>query len=85
MNEQKIVSNGEFTVDEIYKHLEKCFLHYDLKIIDKNTFSENGNAGDIEHLMAMIVILKRCAWFMNYIKEWKWIDEDENYTENLLN
>ena len=83
-DENKIKKDEEYEVEDIKNHVKKYFDIYDFKEVEKNIYSDNGKKGDVESLIAIVGTLKECSWFMTYIEEFIWIDEEDDYIENLL-
>lgn len=81
MDEEKIKSQGEYNVSTIKEQLKKSFGLFDIVETEENIYT--GNEED-ESYMALVSIFLDCEWFMNNVKEWIWIDEEDDYIEDLL-
>ncbi len=83
-DENKIKKDDEYEVEDIKNHVKKYFDIYGFKEVEKNIYSDNGKKGDTERMVAIVGCLKKRDWFMTHIKEFIWIDEEDDYIENLL-
>lgn len=81
MDDAKIENQGEYSVAAIHNHLDNVFAKFDIKQTEEHIYT--GSEED-ESYMALVGILLDCEWFMDYVKEWVWIDEEEDYVEDLL-
>lgn len=81
IDDEKLESQGKYNVADFHNHLDKMFAKFDIKQTEEHIYT--GSEED-ESYMALIGILLDCEWFMNYVKEWVWIDEEEDYIEDLL-
>ena len=89
MDKEKIVGEDEVTVEKVHDRLVKIFDGYSFVEIEKNIFAHISNVYSenkiAEILSAYMIAFSQCEWFIKYIKEWKWINDETNYTEDLIN
>lgn len=81
IDDEKLENQGKYSVAGFHNHLDKVFAKFNIKQIEEHIYT--GSEED-ESYMALIGILLDCEWFMDYVKEWVWIDEEEDYIEDLL-
>ena len=81
IDDEKLESQGKYNVADFHSHLDNVFAKFDIKQTEEYIYT--GSEED-ESYMALIGILLDCSWFMDYVKEWVWIDEEEDYIEDLL-
>ena len=80
MNEDKIIKEGKYTLEEIYANIDDLADFSGMKKIDKNYYvSKNDTPSDLGCFA--YTNLKRKSWFMENVKEWLWLDKKEGIDE----
>ena len=78
MDEEKILSEGTYCLDDIYFTLDKFAKECNLIRRDKYTYICRGGSRDLAD-MYRFAYLENSEWFTDNVKEWIWLDdEDEN-------
>ena len=73
MNEDKIIKEGKYTLEEIYANIDDLEDITGMKKIDKNYYvSKNDTPSDLGCFA--YTNLKRKSWFMENVKELLWLD-----------
>ena len=82
----KSLEKQRYKVESIYQGLEKAFLNYNLKKIQKPDgticFVGNGNPKDYKAFGCIITSLKEKAWFMDCVIKWIWYNSDDGESED---
>lgn len=85
MDDEKIKSDDEYSVEKIHDIINFIFVDSGLGIVEKNVY---GQVSPMEYadeeILAKVMFWSNCEWFMKYVKEWLLIDEEDGYVENLL-
>ena len=82
MNEDKIIKEGKYTLEEIYANIDDLADFSGMKKIDKNYYvSKNDTPSDLGCFA--YTNLKRKSWFMENVKEWLWLDKKEGIDDIL--
>ncbi len=82
MNEDKIIKEGKYTLEEIYANIDDLADFSGMKKIDKNNYvSKNDTPSDLGCFA--YTNLKRKSWFMENVKEWLWLDKKEGIDDIL--
>ena len=84
LNEEKIINEGKYNIEEIYRIIDNFAKDLDLIKIDKYTYHCKGNKEDLSNLGLFIFEgLMEAKWFTLNVKEWEWISEIEG-NQNLI-
>lgn len=82
MDEEKILREGKYTLEEIYKNIDDLAEFSRMKKIDKyNYVSKNDTPSDLGCFAYSN--LEEQDWFIDNVKEWLWLDKEEGI-DNIL-
>lgn len=85
MDENKIRTDGKYTVESIYQALERTFSNYQLRKEPGRDgsffFCGKGQAKDYGAFGSIITTLKEKSWFMDYVTRWIWYNSDDGENE----
>ncbi len=78
LDEEKILREGIYDLEDVYKTIEEIALECRMIKIDKNTY----HAPDDEHCLADLGIftmrhLVNSDWFTLNVKEWTWVSQKD--------
>lgn len=78
LDEKKILKDGKYDLEKMYKLIDEVALESGLIKIDKYTYHCKGNEKDPACLGILLYKnLIHCDWFTLNVKEWDWISEKE--------
>ena len=87
-DEDKIIRDGEYTLESIQKATDDVFSTYHIKKDVDGLYVTSGADEDYVSFMGIIISLKRQQWFLDNISKWMlYVDEDDTgefYTEDLI-
>ncbi|WP_228711081.1 hypothetical protein [Aliarcobacter trophiarum] len=76
MDEEKILREGKYTLEEIYKNIDDLAEFSRMKKIDKFYYvSKNDSPSDLGCFVWSN--LEEQDWFIENLKEWLWLDKDD--------
>lgn len=85
-DEDKVRSESEYELDEIYDYIEEIVHEENLRVCDERgvyTNNEEGNMDDdIFSFMSVATILAGCEW-ITFAKDWLWYEDTEE-AEDLI-
>ena len=82
MDEEKIIREGKYTLEEIYKNIDDLAEFSRMKKIDKFYYvSKNASPSDLGCFVWSN--LEEQDWFIDNVKEWLWLDKEEGI-DNIL-
>ena len=82
MDEEKIIREGKYTLEEIYKNIDDLAEFSRMKKIDKYYYvSKNDTPSDLGCFVWSN--LEEQDWFIDNVKEWLWLDKEEGI-DNIL-
>ena len=82
MNEDKIIKEGKYTLEEIYKNIDDLAEFSRMKKIDKYYYvSKNDTPSDLGCFAYSN--LEEQDWFIDNVKEWLWLDKEEGIDDIL--
>ena len=82
MDEEKILREGKYTLEEIYKNIDYLAEFSRMKKIDKFYYvSKNDTPSDLGCFVWSN--LEEQDWFIDNVKEWLWLDKEEGI-DNIL-
>ena len=82
MDEEKIIREGKYTLEEIYKNIDDLAEFSRMKKIDKFYYvSKNDTPSDLGCFVWSN--LEEQDWFIDNVKEWLWLDKEEGI-DNIL-
>ena len=82
MDEEKILREGKYTLEEIYKNIDDLAEFSRMKKIDKYYYvSKNDSPTDLGCFVWSN--LEEQDWFIDNVKEWLWLDKEEGI-DNIL-
>lgn len=82
MDEEKIIREGKYTLEEIYKNIDDLAEFSRMKKIDKFYYvSKNDSPSDLGCFVWSN--LEEQDWFIENVKEWLWLDKEEGI-DNIL-
>lgn len=82
MNEEKIIKEGIYDLEELYRKIDELAEHAGLIKKDKYTYMCQGNERDLAALgIFNFMNLVEEEWFTRNVKEWIWIDRKEGDTD----
>ena len=82
MDEEKIIREGKYTLEEIYKNIDDLAEFSRMKKIDKFYYvSKNDSPSDLGCFVWSN--LEEQDWFIDIVKEWLWLDKEEGI-DNIL-
>ena len=82
MDEEKILREGKYTLEEIYKNIDDLAEFSRMKKIDKFYYvSKNDSPSDLGCFVWSN--LEEQDWFIDNVKEWLWLDKEEGI-DNIL-
>ncbi len=82
MDEEKILREGKYTLEEIYKNIDYLAEFSRMKKIDKFYYvSKNDTPSDLGCFVWSN--LEEQDWFIENVKEWLWLDKEEGI-DNIL-
>jgi hypothetical protein len=82
MDEEKIIREGKYTLEEIYKNIDDLAEFSRMKKIDKFYYvSKNDSPSDLGCFVWSN--LEEQDWFIDNVKEWLWLDKEEGI-DNIL-
>ena len=77
LDEEKIIKEGEYNVDNLYEQIKACAKENNLIEIDKNTYHAKESEHALANLFNFINKIQEISMFTKNIKEWILIDEEE--------
>lgn len=84
MDEEKIIKEGIYDLEELYRKIDELAEHAGLIKKDKYTYMCQGNERDLAALAIFnFHKLVEQEWFTKNVKEWTWINRVEG-NENLI-
>ena len=85
-DEEKIVTDGRYNMDSLYKTLINLFNKYDIiyQIEADGTyvFLGTGKPSDYGYFGQLITTLKKQSWFLPNVSKWIWYNSDDGVGEN---
>lgn len=82
MDEEKIIKEGIYDLEELYRKIDELAEHAGLIKKDKYTYMCQGNERDLAALgIFNFMNLVEEEWFTKNVKEWNWIDRKEGDTD----
>ena len=82
MDEEKIIREGKYTLEEIYKNIDDLAEFSRMKKIDKFYYvSKNDTPSDLGCFVWSN--LEEQDWFIDNVKEWLWLDKEEGIDDIL--
>ncbi|RBQ27623.1 hypothetical protein [Arcobacter sp. CECT 9188] len=82
MDEEKILREGKYTLEEIYKNIDDLAKFSRMKKIDKyNYVSKNDTPSDLGCFAYSN--LEEQDWFIDNVKEWLWLDKEDGIDDIL--
>ena len=82
MDEEKIIREGKYTLEEIYKNIDDLAEFSRMKKIDKFYYvSKNDSPSDLGCFVWSN--LEEQDWFIDNVNEWLWLDKEEGI-DNIL-
>ena len=82
MDEEKIIREGKYTLEEIYKNIDDLAEFSRMKKIDKFYYvSKNDSPSDLGCFVWSN--LEEQDWFIENLKEWLWLDKDDGVQPRL--
>ena len=85
MNEQKILSDGEYKLKSVYDTIVEIFNDYGLDKVksfgNRIVAIENGDNQDLARFFLVMRSLKHSDWFMDNCLLWKFYEYDEKIDE----
>jgi len=75
LDDAKIVADGKYEVDEVYRRLESVLKSQGLKYDGVGCVSGYGTQNDYAYCININLELKDKDWFMPYVKKWHWYTE----------
>ena len=92
LDEEQVLKDGIINLDAAHKCIEQTFAQKDITLYQKKgtvrIYTRNIDEHDFEYLWMMNGLFKKESWFQYYIKQWRFIDIDENtnhiYTDEDL-
>lgn len=82
IDEEKIIREGKYTLEEIYKNIDDLAEFSRMKKIDKFYYvSKNDTPSDLGCFVWSN--LEEQDWFIDNVKEWLWLDKEEGI-DNIL-
>ncbi|MEG2814020.1 MAG: hypothetical protein RSA79_05400 [Oscillospiraceae bacterium] len=82
MDEEKILAEGKYSLEDIYFTIDELFAKKNLKKIDNGVYSDNGSDQDYANLWINISALRKAEWFMSNTKKWLWYNSDDGNDES---
>lgn len=86
MDNDKIIADQKYNLENIYQTLERAFSRYHLYQEKKSdgtlVFLGKGNAKDYGAFGCLITSLREKVWFMEYVIRWIWYNSDDGQDEN---
>lgn len=80
MNEDKIIKEGKYTLEEIYAGIDELAEFSRMKKIDKYYYvSKNDTPSDLGCFVWSN--LEEQEWFVENVKEWLWLDKKEGIND----
>lgn len=93
-DEERILKDGKYDLDAMYKYLDKLFIHQGLQkdcTTNKSVFYKGtGKNTDMAAIFSCVFHLEKKDWFMEYVNLWLLYDnenttDEENYEiEDIL-
>ncbi|MEG2814018.1 MAG: hypothetical protein RSA79_05390 [Oscillospiraceae bacterium] len=80
MDEEKILAEGKYSLEDIYFTIDKAYAQKNLKKTDKGIYVGSGK--DFCSFWNIILGLKKQDWFMSNVKKWLWYNSDDSDDEN---
>lgn len=81
MNYDKIATEKRYSIDGIYATIDNLFSKLGLSRLERSQdgliYHGNGNARDYGRFGRVVNTLKRQAWFMDNVDEWRLFDSDD--------
>ncbi len=77
LDEEKILREGRYDLDDVYKTIEEIALKCQMIKIDKNRYHTKDNEHCLADLSIAVDRLANCSWFTLNVKEWIWISQKE--------
>ncbi|MDA3052421.1 hypothetical protein OFO01_03055 [Campylobacter sp. JMF_01 NE2] len=78
LDEEKILREGKYRPETLYAQIDKIAAKCNMQKADKNTYyairGENGFS-DLGSFAYVYLIKEK--WFIDNVKEWLWLDEEE--------
>ena len=86
LNEERIIANGKYSPEQIYRSVDKAFANYNLPktVLEDGTwrYSGTGNRNDYAHFGLLITSLAENDWFAPYVDTWLWFNSDSGRDES---
>lgn len=86
LNEQKIVSEHQYSLSSIYQAIENAFAKYGFhgeRLSDGTVcYCGNGRPQDYGSFGRLITSLKDKPWFMDNLTKWLWFNSDDGQDED---
>lgn len=82
MDEEKILREKKYSLEDIYFTLDKAYLGKNLKKLGEGVYADNGSDKDFGSFWNIILGLKKQGWFMTNLKKWLWYNSDDSDDEN---
>ena len=84
LDEEKILREGKYNLDEMYKLIDEIAAESGLIKVDKHTYHCKGSDKDLACLGILVYRnLINYEWFTLNVKEWDWLSEKEG-NETLI-
>ncbi|MDA3053277.1 hypothetical protein OFO01_07065 [Campylobacter sp. JMF_01 NE2] len=78
LDEAKIKQEGKYSVDELWSKIDKIANSCNMQKSDANTYYATSDENGFSNLgsFAYVYLIKE-KWFIDNVKEWLWLDEEE--------
>jgi virulence-associated protein VapD len=76
MNEDKIVKEKVYDLDNVYETLDTAFAQFNLPKISKGIYTNGNSKYDYAHLWSVIWDLTEEKWFMDNVSDFIWYNSD---------
>ncbi|MDA3062947.1 MULTISPECIES: hypothetical protein [unclassified Campylobacter] len=84
LDEAKIKQEGKYSVDELWSRIDKIANSCNMQKSDTNTYYAVRGENGFSSLGSFVyVYLIKEKWFIDNVKEWLWLDEEEG-NEDLI-
>ncbi len=93
LDEERILKEGIINLEPAYECIEDTFAQKDVTLYKTEGttryYTSNIDKHDFEYLWSVNLLFEKVAWFIRYVKQWRFLDIDDEtgkiYTdENLL-
>ena len=85
LDEERIKQDGKYNLDQMYEKIDVAAKSCNMQKHDKNTYYAVKGINSLSDLGSFVYTqLIRCDWFVKYVKEWEWLDEEDG-NETLMN